>query len=210
MKKNFLWMLAAILLCGTMTTVFTACGDDDDDNGGGSSTANTYEVTLSAVLPSCSAPYMYVELKYTDADGKTQTVTVKEGDQSQTISDDAMTIYKNATSAYRGNPAYVAILDDFTVRTFTMRVPAGKSFSYEGKIVKRDDYAAPEGSVTVVQPCVISTAKLVSGNSKDRSELANNGSLSVVASFGIDADHFAEIMSRWNGRDCGVGGVTMQ
>jgi len=37
-----------------------------------------------------------------------------------------------------------------------------------------------------------------------------NGSLSVVASFGIDADHFAEIMSRWNGRDCGVGGVTMQ
>ena len=116
MKKNFLWMLAAILLCGTMTTVFTACGDDDDDNGGGSSTANTYEVTLSAVLPSCSAPYMYVELKYTDADGKTQTVTVKEGDQSQTISDDA----------------------------------------------------------------------------------------------GIDADYFAEIMSRWNGRDCGVGGVTMK
>ena len=28
---------------------------------------------------------------------------VKEGDQSQNISEDAMDIYKNATSAYRGN-----------------------------------------------------------------------------------------------------------
>ena len=210
MKKNFLWMLAAILLCGTMTTVFTACGDDDDDDGGSSSAANTYDVTLSAVLPRCSAPYMYVELNYTDADGKSETVTVKEGDQSQTIGEDAMTIYKNITSGYRGNPDAVAILDDIIVRNFTMRVPAGKSFSYEGKIVARTDYTTPEGSVTVIQPCVISTAKRVSGNSKDRSELARNGDLSVVASFGIDAEMFATIMSRWNGRDCGVGGVTMQ
>jgi hypothetical protein len=45
MKKNFLWMLAAILLCGTMTTVFTACGDDDDDDSP-SSSSNTYEVSL--------------------------------------------------------------------------------------------------------------------------------------------------------------------
>ena len=32
MKKNFIKMLAAIFFCGTMTTVFTACGGDDDDN----------------------------------------------------------------------------------------------------------------------------------------------------------------------------------
>ena len=32
MKKNYIKMLAAILVCGTMTTGFTACGGDDDDN----------------------------------------------------------------------------------------------------------------------------------------------------------------------------------
>jgi len=204
-------MLAAILLCGTMTTVFTACGDDDDDdNNTPSITANTYEVTLSALLPRCSAPYMQVQLKYTDADGKSETVYVKEGDQSQNIGDLAMTIYKNLTSTYRSNPDYVQILDDCIVRNFTLRVPAGKSFSYEGTIVIRNDFTAPEGSVTVIQPCVISTAKRISGTSDDRSELATNGNLSVLASFGIDADHFESTMNRWDGRDIGSGNVTMK
>ena len=31
MKKNFLWMLAAILFCGLATIMFTACGKDDDN-----------------------------------------------------------------------------------------------------------------------------------------------------------------------------------
>ena len=31
MKKNHLWMMAAILLCG-LATVFTSCSKDDDDN----------------------------------------------------------------------------------------------------------------------------------------------------------------------------------
>ena len=31
MKKNLLWMFAAILLCGLTITMFTACGGDDED-----------------------------------------------------------------------------------------------------------------------------------------------------------------------------------
>ena len=42
--------------------------------------------------------------------------SVKEGDQSQNIGKDAMNIYRNATSAYRGKPAYVTILDNIIVR----------------------------------------------------------------------------------------------
>lgn len=211
MKKNFIWMLAAILLCGTMTTVLTACGDDDDDDSSSpSSSANVYEVTLSALLPRCSAPYMKVQLEYTDADGKSQTVTVQEGDQSQTISDAAMDIYKSLTNQYRTNPANVEILDNFIVRNFTMRVPAGKSYSYEGTVVVRNDFSAPEGKVNVIRPCVISTAKRISGNSADHSDLANNGSLSIICSFGIAADSFESIISRWDGRDIGSGSVTMK
>ena len=209
MKKNFIWMLAAILLCGTMSMVVTACGDDDDDNGT-SSSSNVYEVTLSAVLPRCSAPYLQLKVEYTDADGKSETLLVKEGDESQSISEDAMNSYKNATSAYRGNPAYVTILDDIIVRNIKLRVPAGKSFSYQGTIVTRNDYTTPTSDVNVVQPCVISKGKRISGNGDDRSELASNGNLSVVASFGIDAESFASIMDRWNGRDAGKGGATMK
>ena len=32
MKKNLLWMLAAILFCGLTATMVTACGDDEEDN----------------------------------------------------------------------------------------------------------------------------------------------------------------------------------
>ena len=32
MKKNFFRMFAAILFCGAIATVFTACSKDDDDN----------------------------------------------------------------------------------------------------------------------------------------------------------------------------------
>jgi hypothetical protein len=31
MKKNILWMLAAILTCGLMVTALSACSSDDDD-----------------------------------------------------------------------------------------------------------------------------------------------------------------------------------
>ena len=38
MKRNLMWMLAAILLCGSLSMVFTACGGDDNgsSSGGGS------------------------------------------------------------------------------------------------------------------------------------------------------------------------------
>jgi hypothetical protein len=32
MKKNFLWMLATILICGLTVTTMTSCSDDDDDS----------------------------------------------------------------------------------------------------------------------------------------------------------------------------------
>ncbi len=213
MKKNLLWMLAAILFCGAMTTVFTACGDDDDDdngNGSSSTTSNVYEVTLAALLPTCSAPYLQLQVQYTDAEGKSETIIVKEGDQSQNLAMDAMDIYRNLTSGYRTKPEYVKYLDDLIVRNIKLRVPAGKSFSFEGTVKTRTDYTAPTEKVYLVRPCVISTAKLVSGTSKDRSELAENGSLSVIASMGIEAERFEELISRWNGREVGAGGATMQ
>ena len=209
MKKNFLWMIAAILLCGTLTTVFTACGSSSDDDTPPTN-ANTYEVTLAAILPRVSTPYLQLQLKYVDADGKTETVVVKEGDQSQTVEEATMSVYKVLTTTYRVSPDYIQLLDDVIVRNIKLRVPAGKSFSYEGTIVSRTDFEKPSGKVTIIQPCVISTGKRISGNSEDRSELATNGTLNIIGNFGIGADNLMTLVSRWNGRDVGSGNVTMR
>ena len=209
MKKNFLWMIAAILLCGTLTTVFTACGSSSDDDTP-STSANTYEVTLAAILPRVSAPYLQLQLKYVDADGKTETVVVKEGDQSQTMNDATMILYKSLTNTYRLSPEYIQLLDDVIVRNVKLRVPAGKSFSFVGTIVSRTDFEKPSGKVTIIQPCVISTGKRISGNSEDRSELATNGTLNIIGNFGISADNLMTLVSRWNGRDVSSGNVTMR
>ncbi len=209
MKKNLLWMLAAILLCGSMTTALTACGDDDDDSSSPSSSANTYEVTLAALLPRCSAPYLQLQVNYTDANGKSESIVVKEGDQSQTLSSEAKDRYLRATTLIR-NEERAKLIDDVIVRNITFRVPAGKSFAYDGTIVTRTDYIAPTEKTDMVQPCVISTAKRISGTSTDYSASAVNSSLSVTASFGIHVDQFAELLGRWNGRSVGTGTVTLE
>ena len=47
MKKNLLWMLAAILFCGAMTT---SCGSDDDDNGSSSSDTKIVGMRIAYVV----------------------------------------------------------------------------------------------------------------------------------------------------------------
>lgn len=212
MKKNLLWMLAAILLCGSLTTVLTACGDDDDDNNSGStpSVANTYEVTLAALLPRCSAPYLSLQVNYTDANGKSDSFVVKEGDQSQTLSTVAKTYYVKASTFIRTSEENNKLIDDVIVRNVTFTVPAGKSFAYNGAIVSRTDYAAVTDKVSLVQPCVICTAKRISGSGSDEVASALNASLSITGSFGIQADRFPEILARWNGRNVGSGTATLE
>ena len=69
MKKFMNWMFAAILICGA-SVVMSSCGDDDGDSKKNDEpTANTYEVTISAVLPQCAAD-LYTQIDdYTGADG---------------------------------------------------------------------------------------------------------------------------------------------
>ena len=209
MKKNLLWMMVAILLCGS-TTVLTACGSDDDDNGSSSSSESTYEVTLSAVLPRCSGPYLQLKVNYTDADGKSESLVLKESDQSQTLSDAAKVQYVKATSYIRLDEEAIRLIDDVIVRNVTFRVSTGKTFSYEGVTVSRTDYTVPTEKTTLIQPCVICTAKRISGTGTDYSASVVNTSLSVTGSFGVHPDKFAELLARMNGRDAGSGSITLK
>ena len=209
MKKNLLWMMVAILLCGS-TTVLTACGSDDDDKGSSPSAANTYEVTLAALLPRCSTPYLQLKVNYTDADGKSESILVKEGDQSQALSNEAKILYEKATMFIRANEETNKLIDDVIVRNITFKVPAGKTFTYNSSIVTRTDYTVPTEKANLVQPCVICSAKRISGTGRDDSASALNGSLNVTGSFGVHPDKFAELLARMNGRDAGSAQVTLE
>ena len=177
-------MMVAIVLCGS-TTVLTACGSDDDDKGSSPSAANTYEVTLAALLPRCSTPYLQLKVNYTDADGKSESLVLKEGDQSQTLSDAAKVQYVKATSYLRLDEEAIRLIDDAIVRNVTFRVSTGKTFSYEGVTVSRTDYTVPTEKTTLIQPCVICTANLIDGDGTDDSASAMSTSLDITASFGI-------------------------
>ena len=75
MKKNLLWMLAAILFCGVMTT---SCSKDDDDNS--TPTPDTpkqetqYDIELNFIAHPKSLQYFEYDFKYVDANGNTKTI----------------------------------------------------------------------------------------------------------------------------------------
>ena len=82
MRKNLLWMLAAILFCGAMTT---SCGDDDDDKKGGDqpttdkTIVGMYACYRVGLLDGYDTLTDYtITVTYTDENGKEQTETINK------------------------------------------------------------------------------------------------------------------------------------
>ena len=174
MKKIMNWMLAAILICGS-SVVMSSCGDDEEDKGN-QLTPNTYEVTLSAVLPKCTAELFTLDLEYTDADGVVKTATVKAGDQSDAMSDKMKTLYDREKESvitvlgWADKREKLALFDQLIVKNITFVVPSGKSFSYKATWKARTDYTQPSGEIfDIIRPFVYLGSKRISGNSQDNS-----------------------------------------
>lgn len=75
MKKNLLWMFAAILFCGAMTT---SCGSDDDDNSGSNTEIVGMRIAYAVeFLPDYDTLEDYtVSVTWTDSNGKDVTETI--------------------------------------------------------------------------------------------------------------------------------------
>lgn len=77
MKKNLLWMLAAILFCGAMTT---SCGSDDDDNGSSSSDTKIVGMRIAYAVEFLNGydtlTDYTVTVTWTDENGKNNTETI--------------------------------------------------------------------------------------------------------------------------------------
>ena len=81
MKKNFFRMFAAILFCGAIATVFTACNKDDDDSPAPTptpqpETPTAYTVTLDLLMHEKTFDMMTLDFIYTDAKGKETTMKI--------------------------------------------------------------------------------------------------------------------------------------
>ena len=198
MQKFFNWMLAAILICGT-SVVTTSCGDDKDEIPEPELAHNTYEVTLSAVLPESAAAFFTLDLEYTDAEGKKATVTVKAGDQTDPMIEAMKSQYDKEKKYLNLNSEEAKVLDKLIIKNIKFNVPAGKSFSYKGTIKARNDYAQPAGETfDIMAPFVYLSSKRISGNETDYSVFTEQIKISVAA--GVESDHVSDLIRLYDGK----------
>ena len=206
------WMFAAILICGA-SVVVTSCGDDDDDKGTQQpTTGNTYEVTLSVVVPQCAADLFTVNVDYTGSDGKSNTVTVKDGDKSEALPADVQKYYDNQKESiikgYKISSDSTAFLDNIIVKNIVLTIPTGKSFSYSGTLKARTDYKTPSGETFhYLAPFIYPSYKIISGNAPSSTVLSENFTLRV--SLSVETEHVAEFIDIWNNTNIGKGSLTM-
>jgi hypothetical protein len=79
MKKNLLWMLVTILICGLTTVSMSSCSKDDNDGGKegepsaivGMKVKYYVKIDSQSTLDACN-----VTVEYTDANGKIQSQTL--------------------------------------------------------------------------------------------------------------------------------------
>jgi len=200
MRKIFNWMLAAILVCGA-SVVMSSCGDDDDET---TTSPNTYEVTLSAVLPESAAEFFTLDLAYTGSDGKTTQTTLKVGDRTEEMSEKMKKLYDIEKESaitllnWGEKPEKKALFDQLIVRNFTFVVPAGKSFSYRATLKARTEYTQPSGEFfDVIKPFVYLGSKRISGNSEDGSVFTE--SLKLKAYGSVETECFADFLEMFDG-----------
>ncbi len=203
MKKIINWMLAIIMICGS--SVVMSCGDDDEDKKDSQLTPNTYEVTLSTVLPESAAEFYTLDLEYTDADGNTRTVTVKASDKSDAMSDKMKALYEKTKESliiemkWDNKLEKKALFDQLIVKNVSFIVPAGKSFSYKATPKVRENYATPSGETfAVIRPFVYLGSKRISGNSQDNSVFTENLGIRVDGS--VETEHLAEYLEIFDGK----------
>ena len=180
----------------------TSCGDDD--NTSVSEIPNTYEVTLSAVLPECTADFFTLDFEYTNAEGSTTTATLKKGDQSDAMSDKMKAAYENGKEYWIGlmgwenKPERWGIFDKLIIKKFTFNVPSGKSFSYKVIAKVRTDYSLPsEETFDFMMPFVYLESKRISGNCQDNSVFTEELSVKVAPS--LESGEIASLFEIYDG-----------
>jgi hypothetical protein len=210
--KKMLMVLAATFICGAC--LFTSCSKDDEKNDEPTPVANNvYEVTVVALIPQCSAPYMKLNVEYTNAEGTKQNATFQSGDATETLSAEAEVAYKSIYLPFcTGNNADLkeSLCSQYIAKTYKMTVPSGKSFSYKGTVGVRSGYTVPTEKFNLAQPVVFSYAKRTSGSGQDNSASALSATTTYKFSIGVHVDAAEKIINGYDGFIAGEANVTMK
>jgi len=201
-------VLAATFICSAC--MLTSCGKDEknDEPAPTPTNYNVYEVNLTAIVHDCSAPYLMIELEYTDADGVTHNETIKASDAMDAILPEALIYYNDETAAFRVDDETEELYSHYKVKNIKLSVPADKSFSFTSTCAAVPNHTVPTEEFSMLQPMVLVTARRVAGDSEDLSQYVENSSTYIKHNIGTAPEGFNDAMAIHVGNSCGEGSYT--
>ena len=206
MKKLFM-VLAATFVCGAF--MLTSCSKEEkNDEPTPPANNNVYEVNLTAIVHDCSAPYLMINLEYTDADGVQHTEAIKASDATDAILPEAQIYYNEETNPFRVDAETEELYTHYKVKNIKLTVPAGKSFSFTSTCAAVPNYTVPTEEFSMLQPMVLVTARRVAGDSEDLSQYVENSSTYIKHNIGTAPEGFDAAMAIHVGKTCGEGSFT--
>lgn len=206
MKKLFM-VLAATFVCGAF--MLTSCSKDEkNDEPTPPANNNVYEVNLTAIVHDCSAPYLMINLEYTDADGVQHTEAIKASDATDAILPEALIYYNDETAEFRTGAEEEELYTHYKVKNFKMTVPAGKSFRFTSTCATVPNCTAPTEEFSMLHPMVLVTARRVAGDSEDVSQYVKNSRIFVKHNIGTEPEGYDAAMTVHVGKTCGEGSFT--
>ncbi len=181
MKKNFLWMFAAILLCGLTVTMFTACGGDDDpvipsnpteeEEGNNEEEgekedvivkAGVYDISVAYIVQRTLTNFFDIELTTTDNNGKETTYSFKTPQDASDgfVGTEAKDYQAVSYDTFRSIDALFTLdyCNDVIVRRVIFKdVPVDKSVKFITVFHKKQDLQVTPQRYAFIRPGIIFT-----------------------------------------------------
>ena len=164
MKKNLLWMLAAILICGLTVTTMSACSSDDDNK-----TEGKTEVTMMYAVKVTDDVLKVadVEVNYIDQTGAKKKEKLGTTEWKKTFSTNTLPVTEGV---------WAKMTPKTNIGTGSYSLQVTTAAGYQAKLANGKTVADGYGSDPEAKPTTAQTAE----------EIADWCSLSPTISFAID------------------------
>ena len=170
MKKNLLWMLAAILICGLTVTTMSACSSDDDNK-----TEGMTEVTMMYIVKVSDDVLKVadVEVNYIDQMGAKKKEKLSTTEWKKTFSTNTLPVTEGV---------WAKMTPKTNIGTGSYSLQVTTAAGYQAKLASGKTVADGYGSDPEAKPTTAQTAE----------DIADWCSLSPTISFAIDQTGYSK------------------
>ena len=170
MKKNILWMLAAILICGLTVTTLSACSSDDDNK-----TEGKTEVTMMYIVKVTDDVLKVadVEVNYIDQTGAKKKEKLGTTEWKKTFSTNTLPVTEGV---------WAKMTPKTNIGTGSYSLQVTTAAGYQAKLASGKTVADGYGSDPEAKPTTAQTAE----------DIADWCSLSPTISFAIDQTGYSK------------------